>query len=158
MEGKKKIQIYLYIWKHNKYYCYQFSYTPRNVARCWTYETSLLVDEQISNELPMTDYLEFFAPDFTLHPEIPTRQENANSKQYLDAISKHVYDNLKMCHLAPSVQMFAIPEDALPEDNRMKEDPDPDVRLNQSDEDRMVEAKNEFFDGDHDNDKVESES
>jgi len=29
-------------------------YTVRNVARCWTYETSLLVDEQISNELPYT--------------------------------------------------------------------------------------------------------
>ena len=27
-------------------------YTLRNVARCWTYETSLLVDDAISNELP----------------------------------------------------------------------------------------------------------
>uniref|UniRef100_A0A674HVS7 Histone deacetylase 3 n=1 Tax=Taeniopygia guttata TaxID=59729 RepID=A0A674HVS7_TAEGU len=27
-------------------------YTVRNVARCWTYETSLLVDEPISDELP----------------------------------------------------------------------------------------------------------
>lgn len=63
-------------------------YTLRNVARCWTYETSLLVDAQISNELPFTEYLEFFAPDFTLHPEVVTRQENANSKQYLEAITK----------------------------------------------------------------------
>lgn len=47
-----------------------YSYTLRNVARCWTYETSLLVDENISNELPYTEYLEFFAPDFQLHPEI----------------------------------------------------------------------------------------
>lgn len=66
-------------------------YTLRNVARCWTYETSLLVDEQISNELPFTEYLEFFAPDFTLHPEVVTRQENANSKQYLEAITKLVF-------------------------------------------------------------------
>lgn len=84
-------------------------YTLRNVARCWTYETSLLVDETISNELPMTDYLEFFAPDFTLHPDIPTRQDNANSKQYLDLVVRHAYDNLKMCQHAPSVQMFDIP-------------------------------------------------
>lgn len=63
-------------------------YTLRNVARCWTYETSLLVEEQISNELPFTDYLEFFAPDFTLHPEVVTRTENANSRQYLEAITK----------------------------------------------------------------------
>ena len=64
-------------------------YTLRNVARCWTYETSLLIDEQISNELPMNDYLEFFAPDCTLHPEISSRQDNGNTKQYLDAITKY---------------------------------------------------------------------
>lgn len=131
-------------------------YTPRNVARCWTYETSLLVDEQISNELPMTDYLEFFAPDFTLHPEIPSRLENANSKQYLELISKHVYDNLKMCQMAPSVQMFSIPEDSLPEEGRLHEEPDQDVRITQMDEDRMVEPKNEFYDGDQDNDKPDA--
>lgn len=39
-------------------------YTLRNVARCWTYETSLLVDEQISNDIPMNLYIEFFKPDF----------------------------------------------------------------------------------------------
>ena len=41
-------------------------YTLRNVARAWTYETSLLVDEVISNEIPYSEYFEFFAPDFTL--------------------------------------------------------------------------------------------
>lgn len=106
----------------------------------------------------MTDYLEFFAPDFTLHPEIPTRQENANSKQYLELIWRHVHDNLKMCQHAPSVQMFNIPEDALPEENRLKEEPNPDIRVNQSDDDQIVEAKNEFFDGDQDNDKTENET
>lgn len=116
------------------------------------------MDQEISNELPMTDYLEFFAPDFTLHPEIPTRIDNFNSKQYLELIGRHVYDNLKMCQMAPSVQMFDIPEDALPEDGRMHEDPDPDVRMTQSDEDKAVEAKNEYYDGDQDNDKAENES
>lgn len=107
----------------------------------------------------MNDYLEFFAPDFTLHPDIPTRQDNANSKQYLEAITRHIYDNLKMCQHAPSVQMFDAPEDALPpEDQRIKEEPDPDVRVSQSDEDRLVEPKNEFYDGDQDNDKMDSES
>lgn len=28
-------------------------YTVRNVARCWTYETSIIVDENLNNELPM---------------------------------------------------------------------------------------------------------
>lgn len=59
----------LYTWVEPLFFLYS-SYTLRNVARCWTYETSLLVDENISNELPYTEYLEFFAPDFQLHPEI----------------------------------------------------------------------------------------
>lgn len=131
-------------------------YTPRNVARCWTYETSLLVEEDISNELPKTEYSEFFAPDGVLHPDVNSRTDNANSKQYLELIVKHVYENLKMLQHAPSVQMFHIPEDALePEENRIKEEPDPDVRINQMDEDKMVEPKNEFFDGENDNDKGE---
>jgi len=29
------------------------------------------------------EYLEYFAPDFTLHPDILTKQENANTKQVL---------------------------------------------------------------------------
>ncbi|OWR47805.1 histone deacetylase 3 [Danaus plexippus] len=127
-------------------------YTLRNVARCWTYETSLLVDENISNELPYTEYLEFFAPDFQLHPEINSTS-NANSKQYLEAITKHVYDNLKMCQHSPAVQMTHIPGDFLPEEYRIKEEPDPDIRISQEEADKMVEPKNEFFDDDKDNDK-----
>uniref|UniRef100_A0A8C6MYM5 Histone deacetylase domain-containing protein n=1 Tax=Mus spicilegus TaxID=10103 RepID=A0A8C6MYM5_MUSSI len=49
-------------------------YTVRNVARCWTYETSLLVEEAISEELPYSEYFEYFAPDFTLHPDVSTRE------------------------------------------------------------------------------------
>ncbi|KAG7163683.1 histone deacetylase 3-like [Homarus americanus] len=63
-------------------------YTPRNVARCWAYETGLL----------------YFAPDFSLHPEVITRQENGNSRQYLEAIVKHVQDNLRMVQHAPRVE------------------------------------------------------
>ncbi|XP_026740888.1 histone deacetylase 3 [Trichoplusia ni] len=127
-------------------------YTLRNVARCWTYETSLLVDENISNELPYTEYLEFFAPDFQLHPEINSTN-NANSKQYLEAISKHVYDNLKMCQHSPAVQMTHVPGDFFPEEYRIKDEPDPDVRISQEEADKMVEPKNEFYEDEKDNDK-----
>ena len=67
-------------------------YTVRNVARAWTYETSICVDQDLSLELPYnTEYFEYFAPDFSLHPEVTgergnLRQENANSRQYLDSI------------------------------------------------------------------------
>ncbi|XP_064476579.1 histone deacetylase 3-like [Ornithodoros turicata] len=86
-------------------------YTVRNVARAWTYETSLLVDEHISSEIPYNEYFEYFAPDFTLHPEVVTRQENANSKQYLEAIVRAVTENLKCLVQAPSVQMQDVPQD-----------------------------------------------
>ncbi|XP_063388963.1 histone deacetylase 3 [Cydia fagiglandana] len=127
-------------------------YTLRNVARCWTYETSLLVDENISNELPLTEYLELFAPDFQLHPEISSTN-NANSKQYLEAITKYTYDNLRMCQHSPAVQMSHVPGDFFPEDYKIKDEPDPDIRISQEDSDKMVEPKNEFYDGDTDHDK-----
>lgn len=64
-----------------------------------------------------------------------------------------------MCQHSPSVQMHDVPGDALPdEDEREKEEPDPDVRVSQELEDKMVEAKNEFYDGDKDNDKTEMET
>uniref|UniRef100_T1J752 Histone deacetylase n=1 Tax=Strigamia maritima TaxID=126957 RepID=T1J752_STRMM len=126
-------------------------YTVRNVARCWTYETSLLVDEQISNELPYNEYFEFFAPDFLLHPEVVTRQENANSKQYLDTIVKTVMENLKLLEHAPCVQMQEVPPDLLSLENT--EEPDPDVRNNQNDVDNRIEPTEEYYDGDKDQDK-----
>ena len=33
-------------------------YTIRNVARCWTYETAVILGEEISNDLPYNDYYE----------------------------------------------------------------------------------------------------
>ncbi|XP_017044140.1 histone deacetylase 3 [Drosophila ficusphila] len=133
-------------------------YTLRNVARCWTHETSLLVDQEIDNDLPATEYYDFFAPDFTLHPEINSRQDNANSKQYLELIVKHVYENLKMCQHSPSVQMVQTPPDVDLEElrNIRDEAADPDVRMTAADEDKMVDAKNEFYDGDQDQDKPDS--
>lgn len=54
--------------------------------------------------------------------------------------------------------MHDVPGDAIPEDEKEKEEPDPDVRIGQEQEDKMVEAKNEFYDGEKDNDKNETET
>lgn len=126
-------------------------YTVRNVARCWTYETSLLVDEQINNEIPYGEYFEYFGPDFSLHPEVIKRQDNANSKQYLETIVKSVYENLKCLDHSPSVQMQDVPSDLLNLENI--EEPDPDIRNSQNDLDNRIEPANEFYDGDKDQDK-----
>ena len=47
-------------------------YTIRNVARCWTYETAVLLDSQATatDEIPYNDYFEYYAPDFQLHLEV----------------------------------------------------------------------------------------
>lgn len=126
-------------------------YTKRNVARCWTYETAVLLGEQISNEIPYNEYLEYFGPDFLLHTEIFTKQENLNTRQYLDNIKTSILENLKMLAAAPSVQMQDIPSDLLSLENT--EEPDPDVRNSTDDLDKRIEPNNEFYDGDKDNDK-----
>lgn len=55
-------------------------YTIRNVARCWCYETSVLLDKEISDDIPFNDYYEYYAPDFKLHHK-PEPMENLNTPQ-----------------------------------------------------------------------------
>ena len=80
-------------------------YTARNVSRCWTYETSLIVDEQLSLDLPvdgiylfclyyvlfqfilliLLDYIAYYSPDFQLHPDLyNAKLENHNNRQVLN--------------------------------------------------------------------------
>uniref|UniRef100_UPI00358F3471 histone deacetylase 3 isoform X3 n=1 Tax=Myxine glutinosa TaxID=7769 RepID=UPI00358F3471 len=126
-------------------------YTVKNVARCWTYETSMVVDEQISDELPYNEYLEYFSPDFSLHPDISTRIENQNSKQYLEQIRQTVFENLKMLNHAPSVQIHDVPSDLLSYERR--DEGNPDAKPGTDDFISKVEPSNEFYDGDHDIDR-----
>jgi histone deacetylase 1/2 len=57
-------------------------YTLRNVPRCWTYETSLCLNLNISNQMPDNLYNEYFAPEYKLHLPI-SNMENQNCKPYL---------------------------------------------------------------------------
>jgi histone deacetylase 1/2 len=50
-------------------------YTIRNVARLWCYETSVICEKEVSNEIPFNDYYEYYAPDFELH----VKKENADN-------------------------------------------------------------------------------
>jgi len=60
-------------------------YTIRNVARCWAYETSVLLGKEndISNDIPFNDYYEYYAPDYELHLK-PENMDNLNGKEYVD--------------------------------------------------------------------------
>jgi acetoin utilization deacetylase AcuC-like enzyme len=85
-------------------------YTIRNVARCWAYETSVLTETELSNDLPFNEYLSHYGPDFTLHPPIvDNNAENQNTRQYLSGILTRVYEYLKFLDGAPSVEMHVAP-------------------------------------------------
>jgi len=102
-------------------------YTMRNVARCWTYETAVLLNEDISNDLPFNDYLDYFGPDFQLHPPITSNIENLNTRQYLENIKIKILEQLKALEGAPAVQMQVVPPDIFVHDWD-SEDDEPDMR------------------------------
>lgn len=59
-------------------------YTLRNVPRCWTYETSLMLDTEIPNEIPLDyDYFEYFCPEYKIHMSI-SNMENLNTNEELE--------------------------------------------------------------------------
>ncbi|PAV69569.1 hypothetical protein WR25_02074 [Diploscapter pachys] len=93
-------------------------YTLRNVARCWTNETAVLLGIDIPNEIPEgCEYYGFFGPEFTLRPDLPKRSENMNTREYLHAIKVEIMENLKQVKGAPSVQMQSIPIDFFDRDD-----------------------------------------
>ncbi|KAE8693025.1 Histone deacetylase 1 [Hibiscus syriacus] len=60
-------------------------YTKENVARCWTFETGVLLDTELPIEIPENEYIKYFAPECLLN--IPNGHiENLNSKSYLSTI------------------------------------------------------------------------
>lgn len=80
-------------------------YTMRNVARCWTYETAVVLGEDVPDELPFNDYFEYYGPDYRLHIT-PSNMENANDHGYLQDVQTQLYDYLDQVNpTPPSVQI-----------------------------------------------------
>ena len=104
-------------------------YTIRNVARCWAYETAVLLDRpDVSNEIPFNDYYEYYAPDYNLHLT-PEPQENLNDKQMLDGIRTELMQQLQDLQGAPSIAMQQVPPLFISERaEMMDEDEDADER------------------------------
>ena len=133
-------------------------YTVRNVARCWTYETSVLLNQHIDNQIPYNDFFEYYAPDFQLHLT-PTGAENMNKPEILTNITNKILQNLKYIQAAPSVQMHPIPPDfilnsatsAAEAEDRHPDSRGPSQALIRDGATR-VDHPAEFYDGDRDND------
>lgn len=79
-------------------------YTLRNVPRCWTYETAVLLGEDVKDALPWNDYFEYFGPDYRLHLPV-SNMENLNSKEYLHRTKVELLEILRDVEPVPSVQI-----------------------------------------------------
>ena len=123
-------------------------YTKNNVARCWAYETAVLLDTRLDNNLPDNDYYEYFGPQYKLKTYSYQQIENMNVKSYIEQIKKQVLENLKCIEHAPGVQMSEVPPDNyIPELNENdSEDENPDERLGQYAMDRNIKRDEEFYD------------
>lgn len=92
-------------------------YTPRNVARAWTYETSIAIDcqDKISHTLPQhAPWRDQFRQDTlfpTLEQILGEPRQNRNPQKRLQEIVQHVTEQLRFVQAAPSVQFQVIPPD-----------------------------------------------
>ena len=80
-------------------------YTLRNVPRCWTYETSVLLDTPVKDTLPYNDYFEYFGPDYRLHLPV-SNMENLNSPKYLEDMTLQCLQILDGVEIAPGTQIY----------------------------------------------------
>ena len=82
-------------------------YTKNNVARCWTYETAVLVGEELAENLPPNVYQEYYQPDYKLNRKSTRVMENANSKLEIERIKIKAMENLR--HLAHTPGLPFLP-------------------------------------------------
>jgi len=124
-------------------------YTIKNVARCWTYETAVLLDQEINNELPYNDYFQYFGPDFQLHPDFPIVIDNLNTRGYLESLRMKVAETLRALDHAPSVQMNEVPPDIWTCDDDDNDD--------SGQQHQFITSDGELYDDDYDNDENDVE-
>ncbi|CRG96804.1 histone deacetylase 1, putative [Plasmodium gallinaceum] len=87
-------------------------YTIRNVARCWTYETGVVLNKhhEMPDQISLNDYYDYYAPDFQLHLQ-PSNMPNYNSPEHLNRIKMKITENLRNIEHAPGVQFSYVPPD-----------------------------------------------
>jgi histone deacetylase 1/2 len=98
-------------------------YTVRNVARCWAYETAVLLDQDLPDELPFNDYLTYYGPDYKLHLQA-SNMENLNTPEQVEGIYRTVIENIRHLPCAPSIHICRDNPDVLLSDS---DDSDNDI-------------------------------
>lgn len=123
-------------------------YTVRNVARCWAYETGIVLDTKMPEEIPYNEYYEYYGPDFNLHIT-PSNMENQNTPRYLEKHKIKIFEILRQLPLVPSVA-YSTP---LPHEIELETtETTPEERMSQTEVDKMLEDEREMYDGGNDQD------
>ncbi|KAJ1820976.1 histone deacetylase, partial [Coemansia sp. RSA 2598] len=121
-------------------------YTIRNVSRVWAYETGILVGTEMDRKLPMNDYMDYYAPEYTLN--VPAYNVgNMNSSEYLERMRSQVLQNIERTRFAPSVQMQDVPRD-IDRDTADEDALDPDERMPESARDQHIVPDAEMYEAD----------
>lgn len=135
-------------------------YTVKNVSRCWTYETAVLVGAELADEVPATVYDAFFQDSaWKLHPPLTGKVENQNSPASLQRITIGIREKLRYLKGAPSVAMREIPpglEEWLAEEAKTPEEREEELGTANVGEKRPEDktmARNEYYDGENDVDQ-----
>ncbi|KAL6764689.1 hypothetical protein V8C86DRAFT_2468167 [Haematococcus lacustris] len=71
-------------------------YKIKNVARCWTYETGVLLGKEalMQDALPPNEYYEYFGPDYHLHIQCDKGMENKNKREVLEKLRNDILEKL----------------------------------------------------------------
>jgi hypothetical protein len=83
-------------------------YNVRRVARCWMYETAMLLDQKVDGTIPCNDYWQYCEADHKLHV-LQTAAENKSDEAYLERLTIKMLENLRSLNAAPSVQLQEAP-------------------------------------------------
>lgn len=88
-------------------------YTPRNVARCWAYETATAmgVEDSLKDEIPENEMYQSYGPDYRLHLDVDRTLTNRNTRNHVDSLLQQVLDNLNRLGGPPSVPFQDVPAD-----------------------------------------------
>ncbi|KAI5173037.1 histone deacetylase 3 [Nematocida sp. LUAm3] len=69
-------------------------YKPKHVSRCWAYETSILCDVPLPNQIPENPHANYLGHDAILHLNLECAYMNRNTKESLDLIIEVVQEIL----------------------------------------------------------------
>mmetsp|Transcript_17177 Transcript_17177/g.37538 ORF Transcript_17177/g.37538 Transcript_17177/m.37538 type:complete len:405 (+) Transcript_17177:139-1353(+) len=109
-------------------------YTMRNVARCWAYETSVILNKEIENELPHNMYYEYYGPTYKLHIT-PSNMFNNNSGVYMKGILEKLTGILDGLESVPGLQATGL------QDVHAPDAPDAEADEDMEDADQNTEEK-----------------